>query len=225
MRTTHIGAAMGLSLLLSVTTTACGSREANETQDQVQSAGSEADAADEAKAGTPVPLEKVDTAFSMFAYDYDPVDAPQDLEGRAELVISGSVTEVVAGRSESRAGVDRPPVRNAAVGVEIERLLKGSATVGDVVWLELPTDPSILRPGLPEGARLALYLSAAAGSDEVTSYSTSGSKIPAGANLWTFVHPQGLILQYGAQEGMISPAADSHSVDPEATVEDVLPEG
>lgn len=155
--------------------------------------------------------------FSLLHYDYDPVESVEDIAASALAIVTGTVDEVVPGRTQGK-GVFT--AHHSAVKVTVDQVEKGPLAVGDDVWLEIRTEPDVLRNGLIPGLRVALYLGPRSYGGEP--YSDAGSQVPTGATLWGLAHPQGLIVQYGEEQGTVAPF--SEEIQPEATVEDALPE-
>jgi hypothetical protein len=163
--------------------------------------------------------EAVREAFKTIAYDYDPVSV-DELASRAEVVVSGTVLEVVDGRIDGAQDMSDPFAgRNAAVLVEVDTVREGART-GDRLWIEIDLEPDRLRPVLPPGTEIAVFLVTAPESKKDYPYGGEGSQIPEGVRLWSVTHAQGLVIQYGAEQGTVAPFTED--VNPNATAADAL---
>lgn len=197
MKTVAVAVAIGISL------TGCG--EATST---------DADNSKADRVGTQAPVavdpQTVLNAFRLVSLDFTRVRSVNELASQSKLVIAGTIVRVVPGRIEGAKDVDDPfAMRVAAVAIRVDISKKGGAQRGSEVWLELPIAPQVLRQGLLEGLRVAAFLAPAPPSTESYPYGTQGSSVPVGESLWTLAHPEGLIVQYGATQGTVTPFSDS----------------
>lgn len=153
------------------------------------------EASDEARAGTVGTLtaDEVRDAFSSLAYDYTPVDSTAELADRSDVVISGTLVDIAAGRLEDPG--DKFEARNSALKVTVTAASKGRIGVGDMLWIELPVAPGQLERTLPVGLPITAYLVPATPDKEDYHFSFEGSEVPSSADLWRPAHAQGLIFE------------------------------
>ena len=142
---------------------------------------------------------------------------------RSRVVVTGTVTDVVAGRTDGQSVDDPFAVQNLGLAVRVDTVAKGDAVAaGEIVWIELPlgsTTVAEAQKKMPLGMPVAAFLDDARGSRPDYPLLDDGAGYPAGAHLWSPVGPQAFVLGY-ADTGTVTPLARSTA--PSSTVDDAL---
>lgn len=187
-----------MALGLATTVVACGEQTSAPTPSAVASTSNE-----------PPSANDIQNAFETVAYDYTPTGSEAELAELAAGVVTGTVARVVPGRISGAQSMDDAfALRTSAVAIAVSQVEKGDFESGETIWLELPVTPDrlagVLKPGLPVSAYLA---PAPEGSDGFP-YGPSGSQVPTDTELWVPAHPEGLLFEYGNDQGTVAPLAD-----------------
>ena len=149
--------------------------------------------------------------FRGLSYDYDPARSPDELAKLSKIVVSGTVAKVQAGRTEKFPGNDEAKGATSIVLV----LADAKATAGELdaggdgtVYIELPDpghpDSDYYSKAFPAGAFVVAYLLPAPGelplegSDVAIEDPDAGR--PQGQPLYLPANPQGLAIQFGAED-------------------------
>lgn len=112
------------------------------------------------------------------SYDFEPTDGPEAAARQADLVVVGTIKDVVAGRSLPYGRSNN----QANLVIAVQRVVKGQAADAVFVEVEQPAGVSLedLRAAVPKG-RVALFL------DDRTGIVASGPETgrPAGSAVYT----------------------------------------
>lgn len=166
--------------------------------------------------------QRVIAAWEGLIVDFTPVDEPQDIADKADLVVTGTVKGFRPGRITGVKSMDEPlAFRSAAIEIEVTSVSKGSVKAGDTVFVEVTTSAQQLTAAIPQNLPVAAYLVPATESTPDYPFETDGSGLPEDAQLWTTAHPQGLIFGYDREEGTVAPVAGL--VERTDTVEESVP--
>ena len=162
---------------------------------------------------TEVPYSANDTvaAFRGLTYDYDPLRSPDELAKLSKIVVSGIVAQVQAGRTTKFPGNDEAKGSTSIVLVLANaKVITGELDAGGdgIVYIELPNpgrpDSAYYNKAFPTGASVAAYLVPAPdglpteGIDVAIEDPNAGR--PQGQPLYLPANPQGLAIQFGAED-------------------------
>ena len=165
-------------------------------------------------------------AWSSYLVDYTAVASPLQLVPTADVVITGTVTSIVSGRIAGAQTMDDPfATRAAAMGVKVDSVFKGPVRTDETIWIELRKGAATLdglRAVIPVGLPLAAYLVPAPESSSELPYGLEGAEFPLNTQIWSLVHPQGLIFGYDKTAGTVTPLTGD--IKPADTIEDVVPQ-
>jgi hypothetical protein len=170
--------------------------------------------------------------FPGLVYDYDPSRSPDELARKSELIVSGTISAIGAGRTmvypAGSAGTDGPT--SLVLVISAVTAVRGQQQAGNDgnVYLELHgmhADPASYSRALPAGARVVAYLVPAsdgapdARTDVAVANPAAGR--PAGQALYLPAGPQGLALQ-AAEGNVVWPLIGAHAP---GCLADALPGG
>ena len=150
-------------------------------------------------------------AFRGLSYDYSPVGSPNELAKLSKVVVSGTVAKVQVGRTEKFPGNDEAKGSTSIVLVLANaKAAAGELDAGDdgTIYIEIPDpghpDDDYYNKAFPVGASVVAYLLRAPeglpieGSDVAIEDPNAGR--PQGQPLYMTANPQGLAIQFGAED-------------------------
>ncbi|MGJ6964322.1 hypothetical protein ACSDR0_20655 [Streptosporangium sp. G11] len=169
-------------------------------------ASAETQAAAEATSGSgcaPAPSRKLDVKLlRQVAFDYDPLNSPEELAAKMPLVVAGTVKDFVPGPVVEE-GIPGDRTHYVLMPVRVTERFKGRSP-GLVhvkffqggIWRNQTPVHSVadFRRGLPEGTEILLFVS----QDTRREWPTIEDRaaLPAGTPIYT-THPQGALLGRG----------------------------
>ena len=180
------------------------------------------DGAREAPAGD---IDRFVALFVADAADYEPANGPAELASDSELVIRGTIADIVEGRS---FGTEGSPefTETAVMEIEVSAVLEGRLprSANGRVHVELfgVETPDAFAEAAPAGAEALLYLVRRPVGSPIpgTAVNDPNAGRPAGQPLYGTVTPEGFFLE--GTDVLFQP--ENARAYPGATLEDVEPD-
>ncbi|WP_440098639.1 hypothetical protein [Streptosporangium sp. H16] len=193
-------------LTLLVALTACGAPETVDRSTGAPAAPAPALTETEARAGSrcaPAPSRRLDVKLlRQIAFDYDPLNSPEELAAKTPLVVAGTVKDFVPGPIVEE-GIPGDRTHYVLMPVRVTERFKGrSAGLVHVkffqggIWRKQTPVHSVadFRRGVPEGTRILLFVYP--DTRKEWPVVEDRAALPAGTPIYT-THPQGALLGSG----------------------------
>lgn len=195
-------AAIGLALI--AFSSGCGTADPGSRQQLAEQNAQHSSAPEVARGSELQPF--VDRLCSTVAYDYELKESPRELAAWVDLVVTGTVESVAAGR---QTGTDYPaPSQHIVVAVNVDQVVKApddGVTEGRV-YFELPRRDdqpvSEFQDVLPPNAQVVLFAHDATVSSEADEDGVvdKGAGRPPSSRLYS-PYPEGLF--FGSEDGVV----------------------